>query len=121
MTDRIYVCMHEVCTAEITELIPGNCMWLGHLPILRQALLFTQIDTLALELLASLVATTAGCATGAKLDNKGNQTESRTNPHQCEHLHPDVSLDVEIWVCIGEDLGEDGKHDCCYCRGNDGN
>lgn len=118
----------------ISTLVPGNCMWLSHLPILSHRMylgrviystvahrtLLTQINALSLELFASLMPTTAGCTARAKLQNKGNQTESRANPHESQHLHANMSFDVQVGISIGEYIGKNFKHHCCYYRSNDG-
>lgn len=81
--------------------------------------LLVPVDALGLELLTGLAATTAGCTAGAQLDDESDQGKGGGNPHEHEHLGADVGFDVDAWVGVCEDIGEDHEHHCCYGGAND--
>lgn len=99
-------------------------MRLNHLTVLRRAdvegALVLVINTLGLELLASLVTTAAGRTAGAELDDKGNKTEPGADPHERQHLGTDMGLDVETGVSSGKDVGENLEHNGSHCGCHDG-
>lgn len=77
-----------------------------------QRALLAPINTLRLELLTGLATATAGRTAGAYLEDESEQGKGGSNPHEDEHLGADVGFDVDAWVGVCEDIGEDHEHDC---------